>query len=144
MRIASAKSQSARGASHQPAYMGSCLTISHTCLPRRRSGRTLFWSNLLVAGKVVSREGEKGRRVVSWEGEKGGRIVRWQGAKGGRVVKWQGRFLVLFKSGGCRVSPRFHLFVFDVDQQWKEEGGFKIIGHGHRDGKTVLRSNTSC
>ena len=69
--------------------MGSCLTISHTCLPRLPSGRTLFWSNPLVAGKVVSREREKGRRVVSWEGEKGGRIVRWQGAKGGRVVNWQ-------------------------------------------------------
>ena len=31
--IASAKSQSVRGASHQPAFMDSCLTISHTCLP---------------------------------------------------------------------------------------------------------------
>ena len=31
--IASAKSQSARGVSQQPAFMGSCLTISHTCLP---------------------------------------------------------------------------------------------------------------
>ena len=30
------------------------------------------------------------------------------------VVKWQGgRFLVLFKSGGCRVSPGFHLSVLD-------------------------------
>ena len=25
-------------------------------------------------------------------------------------------FLVLFKDGGRRVSPRFHLFVSDVDQ----------------------------
>ena len=32
MRIASAKSRSVRGASHQPVLMGSCLTISHTCL----------------------------------------------------------------------------------------------------------------
>ena len=30
--IASAKSWSARRASHRPAFMGSCLTISHTCL----------------------------------------------------------------------------------------------------------------
>ena len=28
-----AKSWSARGASHQPAFMGNYLTISHTCLP---------------------------------------------------------------------------------------------------------------
>ena len=27
-----AKSRSARGASHQPAFMGSCLTICQTCL----------------------------------------------------------------------------------------------------------------
>ena len=33
MQIALAKSWSARGASYQPAFMGSCLTISHTCLP---------------------------------------------------------------------------------------------------------------
>ena len=31
--IASAKPRSARGASHQPAFMSGCLTISHTCLP---------------------------------------------------------------------------------------------------------------
>ena len=30
MLIASAKSRSVRGASHQPAFMSSCLTISHT------------------------------------------------------------------------------------------------------------------
>ena len=30
---------------------------------------------------------------------------------------WQGgRFLVLFKGEGYRVSPRFHLFVSDVNQ----------------------------
>ena len=29
MKVASAKSRSMRGASHQPAFMGSCLTISH-------------------------------------------------------------------------------------------------------------------
>ena len=38
LRIASAKSLSAMGASHKPADMGSCLTISHMhllCLPSR-------------------------------------------------------------------------------------------------------------
>ena len=33
MQIALAKSLSKRGASQQPALMGSCLTISHTSLP---------------------------------------------------------------------------------------------------------------
>ena len=30
--------------------------------------------------------------------------------------------LVLFKDEGRRVSPRFHLFVFDVNH-WNEEAG---------------------
>ena len=34
------------------------------------------------------------------------------------MTEWPGgRFLVLFKSGGHRVSPRFHIFVPDDDQQ---------------------------
>ena len=37
MQIASAKSQKARGASHQSAFMGSYLTISHRCLLRLHS-----------------------------------------------------------------------------------------------------------
>ena len=31
-------------------------------------------------------------------------------------------FLVLFKDGGCRVSPRFHFFVSDVNQGNQEAG----------------------
>ena len=31
VRIALAKSWSVRGASHQPVFMGSCLTIGHMC-----------------------------------------------------------------------------------------------------------------
>ena len=45
-------------------------------------------------------------------------IVRWHSRKDGRVVKWQGgRFPVLFKGGGRRVTPSFHLFVSDANQQ---------------------------
>ena len=33
MQIALAKSRSARGAFHQPAFKGNCLTISHTSFP---------------------------------------------------------------------------------------------------------------
>ena len=56
-------------------------------------------------------------RVMRWKGGKSGRVVMWQVGKGGRVVRWQGeRFLVLFKGGGGRVCPRFHLFVSDVNQ----------------------------
>ena len=50
-------------------------------------------------------------------------VVRWQVGNGGRVVWWQGgRFLVLFEGGGRRVSPRFHIFVSDVDQRNEETG----------------------
>ena len=56
----------------------------------------------------------EGSEVAKWERQ----IVRWQGGKGRRVVKWQGRrLLVVFKGGGCRVTPRFHLLVSDVDQR---------------------------
>ena len=55
--------------------------------------------------------------MVKWRGGKDGRVMMWQGEKGGRVVRWEGgRFLVLFKSGEHRVSPRFYLFVSDVNQ----------------------------
>ena len=43
MLIASAKSRSVRGASHQPAFMSGCLTISHTCLPLPCQVSTSRW-----------------------------------------------------------------------------------------------------
>ena len=46
------------------------------------------------------------------------RKVRWEGGKGGRVVRRDDeRYLVLFKGWGHRMSPRFHLFVSDVNQE---------------------------
>ena len=35
----------------------------------------------------------------------------------------RGSFLVVFQSGGHRMSPRFHLFVSDVDEQQNEGAG---------------------
>ena len=40
--ISSAKSRSARGASHQPAFMDSCLTISHARLARLSSDQLVL------------------------------------------------------------------------------------------------------
>ena len=56
MRLALAKSRRVREASHQPAFMDSCLTIAHMCLPclpcgRRASSRVL-WP--LVIGLMVA------------------------------------------------------------------------------------------
>ena len=81
MVIALAKSRRAREASHQTAYMGSCLTISHTCLPCLPSGRTLFCSDLLVAGKVV--------RWERWDGSELGSPERWEGSELGRWERWE-------------------------------------------------------
>ena len=52
-----------------------------------------------------------------WQGGKGGKVVRWQGGKGGRMVRQKGgSYLVLFKDRGHKISPRFHLFVSDINQ----------------------------
>ena len=62
-------------------------------------------------------ESEECGRAVRWQGGKGGKVVRWQGEKGGRMVRQKvERYLVLFKDGGHKMSPRFHLFVSDVNQ----------------------------
>ena len=53
---------------------------------------------------------EKGE-VARWERWESSEVARWWGGGGGG-------FLVLFKSGGHRVSARFHFLVSDVDQQW--------------------------
>ena len=54
---------------------------------------------------------------MRWEDGEGERVMRWQGGTGGRMVWWEsGRFLVLFKGGKHRMSPRFYLFVSDVNQ----------------------------
>ena len=169
--LALAKSWGVRGASRQPVFKSSCLTVSYTCLPCLPGGKTfLFWSYLFVfwrvvsqekwessqlgswkrcmsvarwqggkAGKIVRWQGEKAGKIVRWQGWRGGRVVRWQVGKGGRVVRWQegnggriirwqgGRFLVFFKSGVHGVSPRLHLFVFDVNQRNEVAGHVQDI-----------------
>ena len=51
-------------------------------------------------------------------------MARWE--RWGREVRREGgRFLVLFKGKGRGVSPRFHLFVSDVNQQ-KEGAGWVL------------------
>ena len=68
--------------------------------------------------RLVRWEGGEGGRVVRWQGGKDGKVVRWQGGKGGRMVRQKGgRYLVLFKDRGHKVSPKFHLFVSDVNQR---------------------------
>ena len=54
MLITYSKSLSVREASHQPAFMSCCLNVSHTCFLFLPSGRTLIFSDSLVAARVVS------------------------------------------------------------------------------------------
>ena len=77
--IASAKSQSLRGASHQPALMGCCSYWTKPdywcsylfCLTSVRT--LLFWSDVLVVGRVVSLEKCKSSGL--------GRSERWEDSK---------------------------------------------------------------
>ena len=91
-------------------------------------GRRVVSWEVGKGGRVVRRQGGKGGRVLRWQVGKGGRVASWQGEKCGRVVRWQaGTFLVLFKGGRRRVSPGFHLFVFDVNQQNEGAGWVQDI-----------------
>ena len=77
----SLKSRSARGASHQPAFMNSYLTISHACLACLSSGGTLlFWSDLFVVGRVVTWERWESTELGRWESGKGSELGSGKGA----------------------------------------------------------------
>ena len=83
----------------------------------------LFGSLLFVGERFMRWEGGKGWRVMRWQGWKCVKVVRWQGGKGESVVRQEGgRYLVLCKGGGHRMSPRFYLFVSDVNQENKGAG----------------------
>ena len=79
-------------------------------------------------------------------------MARWERR---RVVRWKvGRLLVLFKCGEHRVSPRFYVFVSDLNRgnkrglsdvnQGDELGELKIFLFARRYGKTLLKSTASC
>ena len=96
-------------------------------------------------GKIVRWHCRRDGKVVRWQFGKGGRVVRWQGRKDGRVVRWEGgRFLLSFKGEGCRVRQDFIFLFLMLINKTKEQDVFKIFLHGHRNGKILLRSNTSC
>ena len=64
--------------------------------------------------------------------------MRWQGGEGGRVVRLEGGgFQGFFKGGECRVTPRFHLFVSDVNQEKDCRNG-KTLLYLLRDVKYML------
>ena len=61
--------------------------------------------------------------MVRLKGGEGGNVMRLEGGEGRRVVRLQGgEFLVLFKGGECRVTPRFHTFISDVNHSNEKAG----------------------
>ena len=138
MLIALAKSRSARGAPHQPAFISfqlSCLTIRHTCLSCLPSGRTfLIWSDLFVVGKVVNWERWTGSEVASWERWEGSEVARWERWESSEVARW---------GDVGWVQDFIFLFLFLINET-KEQSVFKIFLRGRMDGKILLISNASC
>ena len=119
----------ARGASHQPAFMSGCLTISHTCVPCLPSERMLLsWWNLFVVGREVSWQRWESSELGRWEMCMSG--VRWQGRIGGRIVRCRtrigGKVVRLYphpsKSELISTSIKmlnFTLNVMEVTQWWE-------------------------
>ena len=54
-------------------------------------------------------------KVARWERWEGSEVARW-GRREREARLEGGRSLILFKGGKCRVTTKFHLFVFDVNQ----------------------------
>ena len=141
-----------RGASHQPAFMGrqaishNCLATSHTCLPcpssrwvsnelvfvfmppvfmplclcPRRSALLVVWSALIVSMWVVV----CGRRSCLGPAE---------------ISSFA--FLFWFKDGDAGLVEDSIFLIASIEWIfWLQEGGFKILLCGPRDGKVLLRS----
>ena len=71
----------------------------------------LFWSALIVDGRMA--------RLGKWEGGKGGRLMWLERWEGGGMGRWE---VSSFIQGWGMQSPKFHLFVFDVNQGNKKTG----------------------
>ena len=83
-------------------------------------------------------EGSEVARWERWEGNEVARLERWEN---GEAERWE--VPVLFKDGEHKMSPRFHLFVSDVNQENAGVGCVQDFLPGRRDGKTLLRSFAS-
>ena len=90
--------------------------------------------------------------VGGWWDGKGERVMRWQFGKGGRVVRRKDGWFYSRVGNTGRVQDFIFLFLMlikgtkgqsDVNQG-NEGDGLKIFLCACRDGKTLLRSSTSC
>ena len=107
-----------RGAFHLPAFMSSCLTISHTCLPSVLSERTLvFWRDLFVVGQEMSWEMWESSELGRWERCISG--VRWQCRKCGRIVRWHGQ------RGGLKLLSKNQIHIGSLGKNATKQHGNK-------------------
>ena len=53
--------------------------------------------------------------MASWERWEGSKVARWERWESSEVARWEVPGFI--RGRGCRVSPRFHLFVSDVNQR---------------------------
>ena len=68
-------------------------------------------------GNEVARwERWEGSEVVRWGRWESSEMARWGRWESGEVGRWEVPGFVQGLGGGCRVSPRFHVFVSDVNQ----------------------------
>ena len=51
--------------------------------------------------------------MASWERWEGSKVARWERWESSEGARW--KFVDLFKGGGHRVGPIFHLHVSDVN-----------------------------
>ena len=70
--------------------------------------------------EVARLERWEGSEVGSWERWEGSEMARWERWESSEVARWE--VLGFIQGWGCRVGPRFHLFVSDVNQQNKGVG----------------------
>ena len=64
---------------------------------------------------------------MRWEKWKGSEVAKWKRRQSGKLGRWEVPFLS--KGVERRESPRFHLFVSDVNQ-WNAGGGFSCVSTG--------------
>ena len=83
-------------------------------------------SEELARGEIGQVQGQGGGRgsedLERWEKCKGSEVARLERWENGEVKRWEVPSFIQ-EEGRHRLSPKFHLFVSDVDQQWNKGAG---------------------
>ena len=80
------------GVSHQPAFMSSCLTISHMCLPCYLVEECFYLEKPIYrweGGEVARRERWENSEVIRLERWDGKEVARWESWESSEVARWE-------------------------------------------------------